>query len=409
MTRILICDDEADRSQRMAETLTGTLSGRTDVTVDPFAPRDLVDAIAGLEQRQKAARSKPAECSAEMLEPGVAAEGENTHPFDSADILFLDYDLLKLTDEGAYGGSGERLAYLSRCYSRCGFIVTYNQYVYGRTFDLTLRGHLRSFADLNISSDSMFNPGLWSNVFEGFRPWSWPLVLDSCERLRRCADSLASNLDRPILDLLGLSNSPAYTLLTRELLDFLDVTRPPESADVDQFVRSSGNGLRLKDQLWEPRAALRIASARISKWLERGVLPGQNVLVDAPHLVDRFPSLVTGDANEASWNKSCALGSAVTDLGIDKALIGHAQFPATDWLSRKTWIWPLLARSEAIREVKDPWGDSDEPLVFCEDASRFYRRDAVREFVAEVKSEFARRYVCYFPDVQYEPVQSLLI
>jgi len=411
MIQILVCDDERGRSQRIAEILTGALAGNSEVEVRALEPRDFADAIASLEQRQKAARSNPANCSTEKIDPDSTIEDDTEHPFDSADILFLDYDLLQLTDEGAYAGgsgSGERVAYLSRCYSRCGIIVAYNQFFYGRTFDLTLRGHLRSFADLNLSSDAMANPGLWSDGFEGFRPWSWPLLLNACERLQRCVANLVSQPDRPILDLLGLASGPAFGLLTRELLDFLSVNVAPESADVNEFVHYSGNGLRFKDRLWEPRAAFRIAGARISKWLERGVLPGQNILVDAPHLIDRYPSLVTGDASEASWNKSCLL-DGTADLGIDSKAIEPSQFPMPDWLSRKTWVWPLLARSDSIREVSDPWGESEVPLAFCEDASRFHRRDMVREFVAEVKSEFARRYVRGFSDVRYEPITGFLV
>jgi len=410
MTQIVICDDERDRSQRMAENLSHTLERHNDVAITALTPSEFADAIAGLEQRQKIARSNPAGSAAEKVDASNPASSE--HPFDSADILFLDYDLVQLTDEGGYAGtseSGERVAYLSRCYSRCGVIVTYNQFFYGRTFDLTLRGHLRSFADLNLSSDSMSNPGLWGDGYDGFRPWSWPLLLDSCSRLQRCTDILAAHSDSPILDLLGLTTGPAYNVLTRELLEFLSVTGPPEKADVNQFVHLSGNGLKIKDQLWEPRAAFRIASARISKWLERAVLPGQNILVDAPHLIDRFPSLAQGEAGEASWNKACALENSASDLGIDNSLVEHAQFPSPDWLSRKTWIWPLLARNDAIREVSDPWAHPEESLAFCEDASRFHRRDTVREFIAEMSSEFARRYVRVFEDVKYEPAIRFLM
>jgi hypothetical protein len=395
----------------VVDNLTRTLPDGGGATIRALTPREFIDAIAGLEHRQKMARDNPAECSKEAVKQDEKSD-DNGHPFDSADILFLDYDLVHLVDEDGYGGgteSGERLAYLSRCYSRCGAIVAYNQYFYGKTFDLTLRGHLRSFADLNVSSDSIYNPGLWGDDYEGFRPWSWPLLLDLPVRLQRCSDAIASDLERPILDLLGLSISPIYEILTREMLEFLSATQPPEIAGVDQFVHHSGNGLRIKDCLWEPSAAPRIVSSRISKWLERAVLPGQNIVVDAPHLIDRFPSLVEGDTSEASWNRSCALGSPGNELGINTTLIEDARFAAPDWLSRQVWFWPLLARNEAIREASDPWADYDDALAFCEDASRFRPRSDVREFVAQVSSEFARRYVCDFPDVTYEPVNRFLI
>ena len=51
----------------------------------------------------------------------------------------------------------------------------------------------------------------------------------------------------------------------------------------------------LSDEPWDQGGIERVAAARLGKWLERLVLPGQNVLVDAPHLVSRFPSLVAAD------------------------------------------------------------------------------------------------------------------
>ena len=45
--------------------------------------------------------------------------------------------------------TGERVAYIARCFSACGFIIALNQYNnQGQPiFDLTLPGHVNSFAD----------------------------------------------------------------------------------------------------------------------------------------------------------------------------------------------------------------------------------------------------------------------
>lgn len=79
-------------------------------------------------------------------------------PLDEASIFIVDYDLVKST-AGEFL-TGETVAYLTRCFSSCGLIVGVNQFG-DNTFDLTLKGHPESFADLNIGSSQLSNPNLW--------------------------------------------------------------------------------------------------------------------------------------------------------------------------------------------------------------------------------------------------------
>ena len=224
MPRILVCDDERERATRLREELQSVLPPSSLFAVDGLSPSDFADAIATLEHRQRVARDSPAEYPHGHIEAEMTSQNDSKHPFDDADAVFLDYDLVRLGDESPGAGSsesGERVAYLARCYSRCGTIVAYNQFAYANTFDLTLRGHLRSFADLNISSDSLSNKGLWSDDYDGFRPWYWPLLLDTHVKFRRRIQQFLSNPQVPILELIGLGSGPVRELLTRELLEFL--------------------------------------------------------------------------------------------------------------------------------------------------------------------------------------------
>ena len=93
-----------------------------------------------------------------------------------------------------------------------------------------------------------------------------------------------------------------FLLLPREIVEFIE--KPAQkrtfSNHVREFVTESGNGLRLKDKIslnddTNDHILARVGAARISKWLERLVLPEQDILVDAPHLVLRYPNLITSD------------------------------------------------------------------------------------------------------------------
>ena len=78
-----------------------------------------------------------------------------TTEFDDTSIFIIDYDLLK--SQEAKFLTGEIIAYVVRAFSECKLIVGLNQFG-TNLFDLTLRGHPESFADLNLGIDQLDNP-----------------------------------------------------------------------------------------------------------------------------------------------------------------------------------------------------------------------------------------------------------
>ena len=278
----------------------------------------------------------------------------------------IDYDLLRNPLDSFL--TGEAVAYLTRCFSTCGLIIGINQPPL-IDFDLTLRGRPTSFADLNITEKNLNNPGLWGGEWQGFRPWYWPnLPVFWASFERRIAD-VKEALDAPIWKVLGFDRY-TFDILPRSMSDFFGAE--PAEVTFHDFVRKSGNGLKAKDTKSDdcaPEVLARIGAARISKWLERLVLPGQDILVDAPHLVSRFPSLISGDAGDIrAWNTTARLGSH-DKPELDAGIIEEYRLKKNHWLSRPVWFWDGLRSCERIQEVREPWTVQMPDWVFCEDAS----------------------------------------
>jgi hypothetical protein len=325
---------------------------------------------------------------------------------DGVAVFVVDYDLFETTPFL----TAENVAYLVRCFSRCGLIVSVNQYGHN-TFDLTLRGHLESFADLNVGQEHLGNPNLWGEVASGLHPWHWPALpsyLDDFERrVSDVEDSLAENQedDARICKVLGMPPD-IFERLPRTIGEFLG--RDPAEATFRQFVTESGNGLKYKDAMSSHDVSrdvlARVGAARISKWLERSILSGQDILVDAPHLVARYPSLMTGDiAVIETWNETTRLDSH-EELGLSTDVIEPFRLKKDHWLSRPAWFWNDVRECETIVEVREPWKFEKPNWVFCEDLSLFYDGGDHKEFVADVESPYARRFVKRFADVEYQPV-----
>lgn len=385
--KILIYDDDRRVAKAWHDTLKRTPNfSKLNYDVELLLPDHFGDAVAGLEKRRAFSRGRNGKREFNELEPTR---------FDEPDILILDYDLLNPQSESQAFVTGERVAYLARCYSRCGLIIGLNQFAnqMGKNgFDLTLKGHPESYADLNLGDEQLVNEGLWSEPWKGFRPWYWPMLPQAGDSLENRLREVQSNLDEPILSFLGFPDEIAR-ILPRSTLEFLGKIKAPEKTTFKDFVLKSGNGLRGKDKPLNDEVIARIAAARIAKWLERLVLPGQDILVDAPHLVSRFPSLLKGKREDVNrWNKTASF-AAVSKLGINHEAIEKFKFSRENWLSRLAWFWPQLSGFEKIEEVRVPWSMNRPGWVFCEDVSQFLSRDAAREFVADLPSQFVRRFV----------------
>jgi hypothetical protein len=374
---ILICDDVSNVREGWKRTLEKIPLVKREFDVHILGDQ-FRDALKDLEKRRRSAREAQSKVSSWQR-----------NVFDSASILIIDYDLLDFSKEDYITGEG--VAYLARCYSRCGLIVALNQFGVN-TFDLTLRFNPTSFADLNLGSEQLDNRGLWLEPWKGFRPWHWPTLPGALEAFQHRVKELKGNLNKSILSHLGFKKEISEAL-PRSTREFLGSGDKPETVKFREFVERSGNALRRKDRAADDESIARIAAARIAKWLERLVLSGQDVLVDAPHLVSRFPSLLNGSVGRLeTWNKTTSL-KGLKSLGIRYSQTAKLRFEKDNWLSRPAWFWKPLSNLEEIDEVADPWSAETSGFVFCEDISQFLPREESREFVADLDSPFVRRFV----------------
>ncbi len=313
---------------------------------------------------------------------------------DQVDVIVVDYDLLSYLDEA--DTTGRRLAYLLRCFTRCRFIIILN--AYGRNvFDLSLGGPATDFADVHIGGEQIGNPGLWQTPFEGYRPWYWPVVPDAMENFEKCVKEVSTNLDEPVLRFLNLDC--VIDWMPRQALDFLSGKDAVEEVTFRSFVESDTGGLALRDRKTldperNPEQIARVAAARIGALLNLIILPEQSVLVDAPHLVSRLPSILRqGRDNIDMWNRLCDPTEANIDTLLDDN-VGHYRFrEKAHWLWRPAWYWPTINREKDIKEVADPWTYREADWVFCEDLSRFVPIEVARDFRALVGPPFSKRFI----------------
>ena len=409
---ILIYDDEPARTGKFKGELKKSINEANQSENFTFSSLDgpeFQNAIKALEQRRINFREKN-----EIDFEGNSNNG--MEKIDNASIFIIDYDLLRSQVEESPTGSltGEIIAYLARCFSRCKLIVGLNQYG-NNPFDLTLRGDLDSFADLNLGDQQLGNPNLWMGDWEDseheYRPWSWPNLADSIHNFDKRIEEVQEKLNKPICEVLGF-DPEVFQLLPREIVQFIGQyeEKEPFQTTFREFVTKSGNGLRSKDEKEvvkgiNDQVLARVGAARISKWLEQLVLPEQDILVDAPHLVSRYPSLINGDEDKIeTWNETVLLAD-YTNLGLDTDPIEPYRFKKDYWISRSVWFWDKLRECEDIKEVTEPWLTATPDWVFCEDASRFYNREDCREFLADTTSPFTQRFVRYFTEneVDYRP------
>lgn len=385
MNKILIYDDEDAFKGELKQYLLGLQVLQGDYDIQTMTREEFQHSMDVLSDRQL------------RLRPGDE-RGEERTSFDDISVFVIDYYLMR-----AHAFlTGEAVAYMVRSFSDCGLIVGINQYP-EVDFDLTLKGHIESFADLNINGGQLGNPNLWGGTRVGLHPWYWPTLpsylLDFEKRVADARESLRE--DVPICDVLGFG-AEMFDVLPRSISAFLG--REPAKVTFRDLVMRSSIGLRAKDAVMVNDDILaRVGTARISKWLERLVIPGQNILVDAPHLVSRYPSLLAGDVKSIeTWNGTARLTNH-EELGLTTELIEPFRLKRSYWVSRPVWFWDRLREYEGILEVREPWQAARPSWVFCEDASRFYEKRICREFVADVESPFTRRFVRNFKNVEYQP------
>lgn len=386
---LLVYDDEESMMRRYLERLENIPELEREFEMDSISDEEFLRAVESLRERVRHSRNRRTN------------EDDWNSRFDEASVSIIDYDLI---DAASISENGEEIAYYLRFFSKCNFIIGLNRFGQS-TFDLTLMGHVDSYADLNIGARDLANRGLWTGESDGFRPWYWPSVIEYCKSFRKRIDDVTENFSRPMLEVLGFPEH-VFLSLPPNSLECLATERDVLiDATIQDFFERSSLVLKEKDRrsYFSDEAKGRATAARISKWLERTVFPGQDILVDAPHLVWRFPSLLTGDLSRLrTWNKTASFGP-LKDLGIRLDKIRKFSFKNRHWLSRPAWFWQDVIECDSILEVREPWKKANYDYVFAEDSSQFSRRGSCREFTSDVDSPFRRRFVRQFSDYDYRP------
>lgn len=390
--KVMLVDDDAELMQEWADSLRTV--GDPAMEIEPVVdPAHLIDQ---LENRRLAYR--------------LGDFHAEPHRIDDADVLILDYDL----GQAGHALTGRRLAYLARCFSGAATIVLMNEHG-DSTFDFTMSGDFSCYADVEIGATQIANQGLWSDQSrESFRPWHWPCLKHEVHALRQCAVHVRDGGTQRVVEALGLgpvlerlptSAVDALTLGLSDLpfgdLTFNDLLERVTSPDIGETAF-----LQRKDRL-APNDAARVIAARLRRWVNRVLAPSQDVLVDAPHVVSRFPSLLAGSRDAADqWSLTAKLSEPA---GLDEKTIRSHRLVADAWSDRPRWLWPLLQHDPAIVEVGDPFAERPPTsFVFCEDTSRFVEETKAYSFSSDLRPPFSRRWAERVDSVDYRPRSRLI-
>ncbi|MFN3008276.1 hypothetical protein [Mycolicibacterium wolinskyi] len=403
--KVVICDDDPQRAETWQRNI-ASASKRPEFEYQVVSGEHLVDEIDILNRRRDAARK-------------TADPTDQVSVFDSAALAILDFDLTPdigtrhdFANDHAFaqlqqdlrGRTGELLAYLARCYSSVGYTVVVNQGYQDQSFDLTLQRFSASKADLNVTHPALTSAALWTGVDvpENLNSWAWPR-LDYADQLWRSRLDNAK-LDAPVFDTLGIN--PAVDRLAPRQIDLLTDSpevkeTAPEDITFDDVV-SSSLGLFPKDQQRDPDLRLRIAVSVVGRWLDHWVIPGQNVLVDEPHIAALFPAAYPDiDLSERDWKRGSGVHVDTAD-GLDYPL--KSTPPAAQMYCQRP-VWRVSEVREVARSHRLP--DRPVQMVFCEDVSAFADVSACVEVETDVPGPFVRRYIKRLASVRYYPLPRL--
>ena len=334
--------------------------------------------------------------------------------FDDIDVLVVDYDLLHLDDAGSRT-TGEGIARLARSLSKCGAIVVMNQYK--GQFDLGMRGHLDSFADVNIDAPLVGRAALWKRLDATtgeFNPTTWtpmPVLLDAARKL--AATLAEKGIDAPVMPIIGLETA-ALAELSDTAFGFLSLKAQTaeELAAVtlrDFLQRSLDEGFVECLLTKAPEILFGFAAFRLVKWLDRAVLRPMDVLIDGLHLVDRLPFMIDPDKadvnDQAAWVKAASAPSS--SLRWEQLKDYHNEL-ASSALGRTVFDWFRLANDDKVDEMQDAYLESDPARYYlAEDTSRFVAKDALTRYRADFHNFGDRRGIEKLADVTYGPLRRI--
>ncbi len=388
MLHILVVDDNADLVDAMRTKVESAVRSRAKVTT--LTGDVLKKAIRELRGRESNWDAK-----------GRWSPRQYNAHFDSADILVLDYRLADLYGPDGYM-TGEDLAALARRYSTAGPIVSVNRFG-EQSFDLRLRPETQTWAEVSVAHEDLRNPRLWSAGADGpYRPWGWSSLEHLPELFYRRMKHALRHFDSPVAKSLGISQTQ-LDLMPRKISESLgdDPFRMTFREVARQRAFPSDNVPKPS----RPQMA-RVAAAEVGKWLSHSVLPGQEILIDAPHLAAQYPSLVKGRRTQARLNHLARMTPGA-DLPLDTTRIKGARLRPGFWLDRPAWWTEAVLENRELPENRRPWERTPLDYRFAEDTSQFHTPGECQAFQAV--GMFGERYV-YVPDgtIIYKPANRLL-
>lgn len=408
--KILILDDDQVRAEDWKHEIGKNLGGDANIVV--YDNRNVGRVISELHEKRLSAREGSYQTVVEL---------------DEIDLLIVDYDLLRLDTDGRSAWStGAEVAYAARLMSKVGPIVVVNQYG-TNSFDLTMRRTSPSYADLDLGSKHITSPELWKDGdFEGFRPWHWPNLLREPSRFNDLSDFVLENLDNSVVEALGLElsdfDSPRY--VSPELLARLGLSRKggmtfrqllvgnqKEDGKYQPNPISVFNILEKDAELVKdmPSDVLsRLGAAVLSHWVERLILPNQELIADAPHLAYQYPWILENHGSTDAWKELARLDEVV---GLTPVIENYRVHPACI-VSRPAY-WAGQVKREI--DVPEEFSMANVPdLAFCEDTSSFKDKNECKSFPSDLQTFDRERWVsddlsAGGEKVNYEPQAYLLM
>jgi len=413
--RVMICDDNSERIKTWEAKVRVALG--SDVEIVSITQTNLALLVSALYAREQQIRGGG--------EPLTDIESQMLTQVDGTDVVILDSDLSPSPEDLATldsaerqtisqvlrNGYGDAVARQIRSYTDAGLIVVVNMFwsrhSESRVFDLTMMQDVNSFGDINVSAAELGDKSLWtaSERQDGsYYPWSRPSI-DVALDVVRSSEKAIVNLDAAVLGSLSLT---AHRLL-RSQRDLFEDRNADEFTFDDlcssrlgfRYVGNPASGLAEHSQ----RARIRMAASVLRRWLQRIVMPPQNVYADAPHLYLRLWTLMGPEVDDlAAWNSlSNITWSSCPDLSAAPALANEL---------RPFLINPAFDIDLALpiaRGKFTPPSSLMGSLAFAEDTRTFLAEDYVEAFSSDIPGPSGRRHVQVLEGVGYEPAPRLLL
>ncbi len=334
-----------------------------------------------------------------QLRQGESERKDLTENLETAHLVFVDYDLRGTAlEEGLI--TGERVAQLIRQFMSAGPVVSVDRREM-RFFDLIHRRPSGTNADFMLHWEDLAVRSLWGGQPRAYDPWYWPNLVETGTNYQKRVKFVSSNYTDPVARSLGVPEDVEAILPgedPRLELDFREAS----------FAKVAEASIPPK----ESKAVMddcrhRVAASAVGVWLQSGVLPPQDILIDAPHLVRHCPGLLRGKPIASNLAKLTAkrAGAAVP---LDPEKLKRHRFRHEFWLDRPAWWLSGILQDRGIRDIAEPWNKKPLGVEFAEDASRFHRPSDLAPYESE--GFFATRYVRgskTFSGIQYSPSSRL--